>query len=122
MSPRKSATWWLGGCVALLLAAAPAFAQSGNVTGVVNQSGTGQPLEGAVVQIEGTSISAVTAANGRYLLLNVPAGTHTQVRGALAQRSPGSSWEHAAGHLRSVARDSYTCSIDGRARTAPGVS
>ena len=79
MNPRKLATTWLGGCLALLLAAAPALAQSGTVTGVVTQSGTGQPLEGAVVQLEGTSFSNVTGANGRYLLLNVPAGTYTLV-------------------------------------------
>lgn len=79
MNPRKLATTWLGGCLALLIAAAPALAQSGTVTGVVTQSGTGQPLEGAVVQLEGTPYSAVTAANGRYLLLNVPGGTYTLV-------------------------------------------
>ncbi|HEX6940029.1 MAG TPA: SusC/RagA family TonB-linked outer membrane protein [Longimicrobiales bacterium] len=79
MSPQKSVTWWLSGCVALLLSAGPALAQSGNVTGVVTQSGTGQPLDGAVVQLEGTSFSAVTRENGRYLLMDVPAGTYTLV-------------------------------------------
>ena len=38
---------------------------------------TGQPLAAVQVFIAGSGIGALTQQNGRYLLLNVPAGTHT---------------------------------------------
>lgn len=78
MNPRMSAYSWLSGCLALLLAAAPpAFAQTGSITGTVTQEGTGQPLSGALVELEGTNHQALSQANGRFLMLNVPAGSYT---------------------------------------------
>lgn len=79
MNPRKSFLTWLGGCLALFFITGSAFAQSGTVMGTVTQSGTGQPVEGAQVRLEGTSHAGITQANGRYLLVNVPAGTYTIV-------------------------------------------
>ena len=62
---------------ALVTAAAPAAAQeTGRVTGVVRAAETQRPLSGAQVYIQGTRIGALTSAEGRYLITNVPVGTH----------------------------------------------
>ncbi len=66
-------------CLAVgLLTALPAAAQqTGTVTGTVTSSGTGEPLAGVQVSIEGTGLGTLTQANGRYLILQVPAGEQT---------------------------------------------
>jgi TonB-linked SusC/RagA family outer membrane protein len=56
-----------------------AQAAAGRVTGQVVDQGTRQPLVGVLVQLEGTDLRATTTDNGRYLLMNVPAGTYTLV-------------------------------------------
>lgn len=60
-----------------LFAPAGLHAQSGKLTGVVRDQATGQPLAGALVTVEGLNISTLTRDDGRYFLINVPAGTHT---------------------------------------------
>ena len=75
MNSRRAALSFLAAC---LLVAMPVAAQeTGTVTGTVTSSGTGEPLAGVQVTIEGTGIGTLTQANGRYLLLRVPAGTQT---------------------------------------------
>ena len=54
-----------------------AAAQTGKITGVVTDAGTGQPIEGAQVFIQGTGLGAVTGANGRYFILAVQPGVYT---------------------------------------------
>jgi outer membrane receptor for ferrienterochelin and colicin len=54
-----------------------ATAQTGKITGVVTDAGTGQPIEGAQVFIQGTGLGAVTGANGRYFILSVQPGVYT---------------------------------------------
>jgi TonB-linked SusC/RagA family outer membrane protein len=61
---------------ALLLSTGAAYAQ-GQVTGRVVDRVTQQPLVGAQVYLEGTSFGGLTQDNGRYLIVNVPAGTYT---------------------------------------------
>ena len=60
---------------ALLVAAwsPPLIAQEGTISGRVIDSTTLQPLQGAVVAVG--SRSAITQADGRYVLSGVPAGT-----------------------------------------------
>ncbi len=60
---------------ALLMVAPNVGAQQ--VTGRVTNQSTGEPLAAVQVFIAGSGIGALTQANGRYLLLNVPAGVHT---------------------------------------------
>jgi len=63
---------------ALLFIAAPLQAQdTGRITGTIVADGTNRPLSGAQVFLEGTRVGALANAAGRFLLLNVPAGTHT---------------------------------------------
>ncbi len=67
-------------CVALVLLAlaAPAGAQErASVTGRVTDAGSMGPLAGAQVQIEGTNYGQLTNAEGRFVILNIPPGTHT---------------------------------------------
>lgn len=53
----------------LALAEAPAPLQrAGNLTGLVTDVNTGNPISGARVTVEGTGLSTLTAANGRYSL------------------------------------------------------
>ena len=68
--------------VAALLLAAPSLGAQ-QVTGRV-LSQTGEPLAAVQVFIAGSGIGALTQQNGRYLLLNVPAGTHTLRRSGSA--------------------------------------
>lgn len=62
--------------LAAALAPAGAGAQTGNVTGSVLAATTGQPINGVQVTIAGTSLGALTNANGRFLITRVPEGTH----------------------------------------------
>jgi TonB-linked SusC/RagA family outer membrane protein len=70
---------WLLAFLALLTAAArPAAAQgTGTIQGTVSDAQNGGPLSGVRVGVDGTSLGAVTGADGRYELRNVPAGTRT---------------------------------------------
>ncbi len=49
---------------------------SGKLTGIVKDN-NGEPLVGANVIIEGTNLGAATDLEGRYIILNIRAGTYT---------------------------------------------
>ncbi|HVS60840.1 MAG TPA: TonB-dependent receptor [Gemmatimonadaceae bacterium] len=53
--------------------------QGGTVVGQVTDASTRQGIVRAVVQIEGTPLGANTDQDGRYRIVNVPAGAHTVV-------------------------------------------
>lgn len=81
-SPRSSGrtptAWVLALLTAALLAAIPLAAQqTGQIGGTVTGAASGRALAGVLVSVEGTAIRQLTNAQGRFLLLNVPAGTHT---------------------------------------------
>ena len=67
----------LTGCLFVLLFAAPLFAQTGKVAGVITEADTGDPLPGANVVIEGTAQGTVTNEEGYYVLLNIEPGTYS---------------------------------------------
>ncbi|HEX7119626.1 MAG TPA: SusC/RagA family TonB-linked outer membrane protein [Longimicrobiales bacterium] len=80
MSPRQPTRVALAVLLAVVFGgvAAPAHAQqAGRVLGAVTASGTGAPLVGVQVYIQGTDVGTITNEQGQFLLLNVPAGTHT---------------------------------------------
>jgi TonB-linked SusC/RagA family outer membrane protein len=56
--------------------AAPVAAQTGSITGTVVDVTSGQPLESAQVFIPALNMGGLTNTQGRFLLLNIPAGTH----------------------------------------------
>jgi len=73
---------------ALLLAAPSLHAQqTGTLTGRVTDSQGGAPVASVQVFIEGLSLGALTQQNGRYLLVNVPAGTHTLTASRIGYRT-----------------------------------
>lgn len=71
---------WLFATVLGVALAAPitaAKAQTGKITGVVTDTETGKPVEGAAVVVQGTTLGANTNAAGRYFIIQVPPGTYT---------------------------------------------
>jgi TonB-linked SusC/RagA family outer membrane protein len=62
--------------VAAFVPAAGAAQERGSITGTVVAEGTGQPLPGVEVTIPALRISQATDERGRFLLVNVPRGTH----------------------------------------------
>ena len=68
---------WTAALFALALTAEPAVGQMGTVTGSVVDDATGAPVNGVQISIEGTNRGGLTNQQGRYLVVNVPAGTHT---------------------------------------------
>lgn len=63
---------------AALVAAAPLAArQTGQIAGTVTSVATGQGLANVRIRVQGTDILQTTDGDGRFLLLNVPAGAHT---------------------------------------------
>ena len=82
MKPRATVRMALGLACTFALSAAllvqPLSAQeTGRITGQVTSAQNMRPLDGAQVSIEGTGMGGLANAQGRYLLLNVPAGTYT---------------------------------------------
>src|SRR5437588_5557314 len=61
----------------LALCTRPSAAQQGEVTGRVTDKTSGQALAAAQVAVVGTTIRGVTGQDGRYRLVNVPAGPVT---------------------------------------------
>ena len=61
----------------LLTFASQLGAQQQQVTGRIVDQSNGQPMAAVQVSIAGTGIGALSQQSGRYLLLNVPVGTHT---------------------------------------------
>lgn len=95
-TPRK-AIYWLGALVALLVGAAPVMAQeTGTIAGIV-RSETGDAIPGAQVSIAGTNLGTVTQENGRYLIRQVPAGTHQVQVELIGYRTATSEVTVAAG-------------------------
>src|SRR6056297_882836 len=60
----------------LALMTVPVQAQTGQVTGRVLDAQSGGPLSEVQVYIPGLQLGALSRADGRFLILNVPAGTH----------------------------------------------
>jgi outer membrane receptor protein involved in Fe transport len=65
------------GLAAFLGLADAALAQStGRIVGRVISQETGEPISGAHVSVEGTSLATLTNMDGRYMIQNVEAGAH----------------------------------------------
>lgn len=60
--------------------------ETGVVAGQVTEAGTGRPLAGVQVTIEGTRRGTLTNDDGRYILPGVPAGTYTIRAGRIGFR------------------------------------
>lgn len=70
------------GIVALLLLPMTVVCQDlpvVDVTGIVADVSTGEPVSGAAVWIQGTQVRTLTDEDGRFLLRDIPQGEHTWV-------------------------------------------
>jgi len=76
---KKIRTAVLGVAALVLGVAMPARAQVGSITGQVLDRNTRQPLIGAQVYLDGTTLGSLTQESGRYLISGVPTGTYTLV-------------------------------------------
>lgn len=76
-------------CTTILLAVAfaGAAAQTGSVTGTVNDRATGEPLPSANVLVVGTTLGASTDPEGEFVIREVPVGTY-QIRATLVGYEP----------------------------------
>ncbi|SLM29352.1 exported hypothetical protein [Desulfamplus magnetovallimortis] len=50
---------------------------TGSISGTITDDTTGQPLTGAEVAVDGTTLSAKTSAQGRYLIQGIPLGDYS---------------------------------------------
>ena len=83
--------------VSLLTVAVPSLVGGQAITGTVREQSTGNPVASAQVFLVGQNIGALTQANGQYLLVNVPVGTHTLTVASLGYRSESYTVTVAAG-------------------------
>lgn len=67
---------WLSLCL-LVLVPCILFAQDGKLRGRVTDKDSGEPLIGASVQVDGTTLGASADLNGDYVILSVPPGVYT---------------------------------------------
>lgn len=75
MKMRTIGLLWL---VVWLVGVGPVLAgPTGKIAGRVVDAATGEALPGATVMVEGTTLGAAAGPDGRYVILNVPPGTHT---------------------------------------------
>ena len=63
-------------CLTLALGALPLMAQTGTLAGRVTDARSGAPVTTAQVTVTGTSLGAAVDVDGRFRVVNVPAGTH----------------------------------------------
>ena len=71
--------------VSLLLMIMFGFGQAeakvtGKISGAVIDVSTGEPVEGATVSVEGTTIATKTDEDGEYFLINLPVGQSKRTR------------------------------------------
>lgn len=80
MFSRRLARAVAGAWLLAALLPSPAHPQAaGRVVGRIVEAGTGRPLPGARVSVQGTGITALSGVDGRYALSGVPAGSRTIV-------------------------------------------
>lgn len=69
----------LGALLILIIASPDALAQYGKLQGRVTERGTGFPLPGVNVSLEGTTTGTATDVDGHYVIIGVRPGTYTLV-------------------------------------------
>ncbi|WP_224994937.1 TonB-dependent receptor [Cesiribacter sp. SM1] len=72
-------------CFLLVLMATGAYA--GKIAGSIIDSESSSPIPGATVQIKGTAVGVATSFDGKFVLVNAPAGTQILVVRSLGYRS-----------------------------------
>jgi len=70
---------FLPSLIVFLISLSATYAQTGKIQGFVFDSQYNDPLPGANIYLEGTSIGAATDLNGKYVVSQVPAGDYKMV-------------------------------------------
>lgn len=71
----------------VLILGGPGLLEAQVITGAVREQTSGNPISNVQVSLVGTNLGALTQANGEFLILNVPVGTHTLSVQALGYRT-----------------------------------
>lgn len=71
---KRSCLWVIFGIISIQL-----NAQTGSISGIINDSENKETLIGTTVQIENTTKGTTTDIDGKFTLTGIPAGTHTLV-------------------------------------------
>ena len=95
---------------AALPASAALAAEGGSITGSVNNTATGNLLEGAKIEVPQLGLTAFTDNTGRFVLTGVPAGTHEVVASYIGLDTARGQVNVAAGQ-RAVREFSLTTGI-----------
>lgn len=75
---RKICTLFLAVIVALIISTNLMYAQTtGKISGKIVDASTNEPLVGANIFIEGTTMGAAAGPDGNFFIINVPPGTYT---------------------------------------------
>ena len=74
--PARNVLGLLAIALFVLFAPMEAQAQTGQITGTVTAANTGAPLSEVQVYLVGRDQGTLTRSDGRYLILNIPAGTY----------------------------------------------
>ena len=82
--------------IVVLNCAAWLFAQNGSISGTVSDA-DGNPLAGANVSVEGTSMGAATTTSGAYSISGVPAGSYTVTASFIGYEPSSQSVDVGAG-------------------------
>ena len=83
--------------IGLVSASSVAAQQTGTITGRVTDNQLGQPISSAQVFISGLNLGVLSQQNGRFLLVNVPAGTHEVTVERIGYRSMSATVTVGAG-------------------------
>ncbi|MDZ7374374.1 MAG: TonB-dependent receptor [candidate division KSB1 bacterium] len=86
MSGSKTIAILLAGLLAFGLALTLEAGQTGKIAGKVVDAGTGEPLPGANVVLQGTQMGAAADIQGDYIILNVPPGTYNLTASMIGYR------------------------------------
>ncbi len=63
--------------VFMLMFLCTGYVFAANITGIITDAATGEPLPGANIYLEGTSLGAASGLDGSFVILNVPPGRYT---------------------------------------------
>ncbi|NIT58133.1 MAG: TonB-dependent receptor, partial [Aliifodinibius sp.] len=66
-----------GAYLILLLPSILFAGQTGKIMGIITDATSGEPLIGANIVVEGTTLGAASDVDGDYIILNVPPGIYT---------------------------------------------
>jgi TonB-linked SusC/RagA family outer membrane protein len=72
---RAALTFAVVGVLLALTAGAAAAQRVGTIRGIVRQAGLQRPIAGVQISVEGTRLGAITDAEGRFEIANVPEGS-----------------------------------------------